>query len=145
MKKVILILASILLFSCGNSNKCEYSHLAITSNISGKMADQKKGNDCYSITKEGEGVLTSFTVQGEGTSDKFSINYFEEGDIVEMEKGEGDILRFLNINIGNYKSEWRADKGHQIFKIEKPDTLIFYFSEASNKKEKVSGTIVFSK
>lgn len=134
------------LFSCGNSNSdCEFNKLTVTVSIDGEETQKKDGNDCYFIVKEGEGLLTSYTIKGKQTSEVFSVSYFEEPDKVKMENGEGTILRFLDINLNGKKSQWRANKGHKLFKIEKQDTLAFMFMEEAKKEKSVSGTIVFSK
>lgn len=146
MKKLLLLtFLTIFLTSCGSKSSCEYSHLTLKANVNGKMVNEQKGNDCYSITKEGEGSLTNYTVKGKKTADKFSISYYEEGNKINIDQGEAEVLRFLDIKMGSSKNNWRANKGHQIYKIEKNDTLAFYFSDNSNKAQNISGSIVFYK
>ena len=113
--------------------------------VDGQQTGQKESDDCFSITTTGEGAMALHTIQGEETAGNFSLSYYEEGNMTKMAGGDADILRFLTIKIGNTKSEWRANKGHLIYKIEKPDTLAFFFSENLNKERPITGTIVFSK
>ncbi len=150
MKKInflTCLLTTGILFSCGETKSdCEFSHLTITTAIDGKQIDQKTGNDCYSIIKEeGEGELATFTVGGKQTSDKFSMTYYDENSKVDLGTGQGTALKFLNVNIGGKKTEWRANKGHNIYKIEKQDTLGFIFGDNAKKSNSVSVSVLFTK
>ena len=139
-----LLLISILLFSCGGTN-CEFSNLTITTAVDGKQTNQKTVKDCYSVTKEGEGELAIYTIEGKETSEVFSMSYYDEKSKVDLKDSQGTSLKFLNVFIGGKKTEWRKNKGHNIYKIEKQDNLSFIFGENVKKENSVSVSVTFSK
>ncbi len=149
MKKInffTYVMITTTLLSCGESKSdCEYSNLTISAAVDGKQVDQKKGNDCYSVKTEGDGELKTYTVSGKKTSAKFSLTYFKENNKIDLGNGDGIVLRFLNVKVGDKTSEWRATKGHNIYMIEKKDTLGFIFGDNAKKENSISGSILLTK
>lgn len=63
------------------------------------------------------------------TNSNFKVLFYDESP-----------MKFLNVRIGeDDPTEWRKNKGHDIYKVEKDNKLNFIFGD----KEKIKGTIVF--
>ena len=97
------------------------------------MINQKLLEGCF----EKEIVDKSLgLVEIKNSSGTVKVSYYIEKD--------PKILRFLDIKIGEGEaSKWRANQGHDLFIIEKGETLNFIFGD--RKKSKIKGTIKFMK
>lgn len=72
------------------------------------------------------------------SENRLKVSYFIESD--------PKILRFLNVKFDkNNPVEWRTNKKHDLFIIEKTESLGFIFGDRHSVAGKVKGTIVFTK
>jgi hypothetical protein len=136
MRKLILpVLAACLQASCSNDDSagCEFSKATITASQIGteQQIDKKQINDCFKRVDDG-GLVE---VKGEKTGDKFKVLYYKEADPTA--------IKILTVSIGGRGTDWRTSKGHDILKIDKPDSLGFIFGDRI--KSKIKGTVMFTK
>lgn len=114
---------------------CDYNKVEIKAFEVGtdKLINQKLLEGCF----EKEIVDKSLgLVEIKNSSGTVKVSYYIEKD--------PKILRFLDIKIGEGEaSKWRANQGHDLFIIEKGETLNFIFGD--RKKSKIKGTIKFMK
>ncbi len=116
-------------------NTCDYSSVEINAYEVGtdKLISEKTVNGCFSSDIV-DSTLNLVEITNKENSIK--ISYYIEND--------PNILRFLNIKIGDDpSSEWRANKGHDLFINKKGDDLYFIFGD--RKVSKIKGTITFRK
>jgi hypothetical protein len=136
MKKLLLpVLAACLLASCSNDDSagCEFSKATLTTSEVGtnKQIDKKEISDCFKRIDDGSLV----EVKGDKTGEKFKVLYYKEADPA--------VTKMLTISIGGRGTDWRTSKGHDILKIDKPDSLGFIFGD--RVKSKIKGTVMFTK
>lgn len=135
MNKLLLpVLAACFLAGCSNDESagCEFSKVTLTTSKFGtnKQIDNKLINDCFNRVEDGSLV----EVKGEKTSEKFKVLYYKEA--------EPDVVKMLTIKIGSKGTDWRTNKGHDIFKVDNKDTLGFVFGDRI--KSKIKGTVMFT-
>ena len=136
MKKfLITTLAAFVLASCSPKEKtaCDFSIAHITS---GEIGNDAAGEDytikdCFRRSKpDADGLIE---IKGDQTEANFKAFYHDEPTGVSL----------LTLKFKDNSSDWNKNKGHDIVKVEKKDTLIFTF--ADQLQSKVKGTVVFSK
>jgi hypothetical protein len=129
------VLAACLLASCSNDDSagCEFSKATITASVVGtnKQIYKKEISDCFKRVDDGSLV----EVKGDKTSDKLKVLYYKEADPA--------VIKMLTISAGGHGTDWRTSKGHDLFKIDKADTLGFIFGD--KVQSKIKGTVMFTK
>lgn len=105
---------------------CDYSKVTIKVFALGtdKVINEKTLNACFNVKKMEFGMIE---ISSKETPVK--VIYYNEIP-----------MKFLNVKLTNDDPvQWRKNKGHDIFKIEKNGKLTFIFSDKTTMK----GTIVF--
>jgi len=98
-----------------------------------KLLNDKTINDCFN-SKIVDKTLGLVEITNE--SKTLKVSYY-------IEKNP-KTLRILDVKIGNdVPSRWRANKGHDLFIMEKEDFLSFIFGDRNNSK--IKGSIKFIK
>jgi hypothetical protein len=138
MRKILLsLLAAFSMAGCANDEKsgCEFTKATLTITQVGKATPMQNNevSDCFRRSTPDETGLVE--IKGEKTAEKFKVLYYQVP--------EGEPLEILTLKFANVSSDWRAKKGHDIMKVDKPDTLAFIFGD--RKVAKVKGTVIFTK
>ena len=132
MKKasILLVLLASIISSC-NTKKCDFTDVLVTTSIDGNELQRKEFSDCF-VKKTDKDVLQLTEIVGEKSKEKFNIKYYPDGSM-------------LNVRIGDKLTEWRRNKGHNIYIIQEPDTLALVFGDNTPKKNSVSVLVRFVK
>lgn len=134
MKKIVLICTISLIFACSSKPDCNYSKLEITSQINDNPLDKKVLEGCFSVSEPDEMGLIEIT----DANNRIKVSYFKETD--------PNSLKMLNLKFGTSDpSEWRTNKGHDLFIIPKKDSLGFMFGDRNSTAGKVKGSLLFIK
>jgi hypothetical protein len=108
------------------SAKCDYSKVTVTAFKYGTqdIIDEKVINACF-VKKNLEMGLIEISAEGSPVK----VLYYNENP-----------MKFLNVKLGESDPiQWRKNKGHDIFMLDKNNKLTFLFSD----KKLVKGTVVF--
>jgi hypothetical protein len=134
MKKLLLIATITLIFACSPKSDCNYSKVEITSQIDDNPLDKKVLEGCFSVSEPDEMGLIEIT----DADNRIKVSYFKETD--------PNSLKMLNLKFGNGNPiEWRTKKGHDLFIIQKKDSLGFIFGDRNNIAGKIKGSLLFIK
>jgi hypothetical protein len=130
-----LILLAIFCYGCsGKKSDCQYSKAIVSAYEVGtnKLIDKKEIEDCFTANEVDPGIGL-IEVKGSQNPERFKVSYYKEND--------PSLINMMNIKIGGKVSEWRRKKKHDLFLVNKPDTLAFIFGDRVDLK--VKGTILF--
>lgn len=134
MKKLLLLVTISLIFACSPKSDRNYSKLEITSQINDNPLDKKVLEGCFSVSEPDEMGLIEIT----DTDKRIKVSYFKETD--------PNTLKMLNLKFGNNDpTEWRTNKGHDLFITQKTDSLGFIFGDRNSVAGKVKGSLLFIK
>ena len=133
MKKLLFMLPAILLFvSCSKSS--DFKNVKITMQVNDEPIVDKVFEGNFTKSKPDELGLVEIT----DSESRLKVSYYIESDPA--------ILKFLNVKFGQENpTEWRANKGHDLFIVDKPESLGIIFGDRNSVAGKVKGTILFSK
>lgn len=131
----VMLMSTLICAGCSNNetNGCEFTKATLTASQVGtdKELSKKEFTDCFKRINDG----TLVEVKGDKTGNNFKVLYYKEAD--------PDVTKMLTINVGGHGSDWRANKGHDIIKVDKADSLGFIFGDRI--KTKMKGTVMFTK
>lgn len=72
------------------------------------------------------------------SENRLKVSYYVESDPA--------LIKFLNVKFGQENpTEWRANKGHDLFIVDKTESLGLIFGDRNSVAGKVKGTILFTK
>lgn len=86
---------------------------------------------CFKVTKDQIGLISI-----EDQAKRITTSYYLEGN---------NQVDMLNIKMMDNTSEWRRKKGHDIFYVEKPDTLGIIFGDRNSSLGSVKGSVMYIK
>lgn len=131
MKKYAILLIMALATSCNSKSDCTFSRLEITSQVNDGEMNKQILEGCFSKSKVDDLGLIEIT----DTEKRVKISYYDESP-----------LKFLNIKFGeNNPTEWRKNKGHDLFLVQKTDSLGIIFGDRNSAAGKVKGSILLIK
>lgn len=134
MKKILLAISVVLLFSCTSKPTCTYSKVKINLYENDIQKIEKQIEGCFTVSQADELGLVEITDKDK----RIKVSYFKESDPT--------ILKMLNVKIGEGTPiEWRTKKGHDLFIVQKKDTLGFIFGDRNSVAGKVKGSILYIK
>lgn len=129
MKKILLLPVLALFLSCGQS--ADFKTLKITSQINDEPIVEKVIEGNFTKTKADEMGLIEIT----DSEKRVKISYYDETP-----------LKMLNVKFGdNTPTEWRTNKGHDLFLNQTTDSLGIIFGDRNSVAGKVKGSILFIK
>jgi hypothetical protein len=133
MKKTLFIMPAILLFvAC--SKPSDFKTVKITMQVNDEPVVEKilEGNFIKSAP-DNLGL-----VEINDPENRLKVSYYVESDPT--------LIKFLNVKFGQENpTEWRANKGHDLFIVDKTESLGLIFGDRNSVAGKVKGTILFTK
>lgn len=134
MKKIITLITAIIMTACTTVPQCDFTKVEITSQIGDGEMERKTLEGCFTKSAPDELGLIEIT----DSENRMRILYYQEQ--------QPGVLHKLNVKFGdNAPSEWRSNKGHDLFIVEQTDTLGIIFGDRNSAAGAIKGTLKFTK